>query len=79
MRICPMGRDFILFRCIHCGPLSPSNIGTMSENMEGMSGEQLDRNKEFLARIIDAYGSCAMLAMEGDLVVAQARFYRADF
>jgi GNAT superfamily N-acetyltransferase len=47
----------------------------MSENMEGMSREKLDRNREFLKRIIDAYGSCAMLAMEGDLVVAHARFY----
>jgi GNAT superfamily N-acetyltransferase len=47
----------------------------MSENMEGVSPEQLDRNKEFLTRMIDAYSSCAMLAMEGDLVVAHARFY----
>jgi len=30
---------------------------------------------KLLARLIDAYGSCAMLAMEGDSAVAHARFY----
>ena len=47
----------------------------MSMNARGMSKEQFDRNKKFLARLIDIYGSCAMLAIEGDFVVGQARFY----
>ena len=75
MKICPMDKDFILFRCLHNGPLSPSNIETKSMNIVSLPKEQLDRNKKFLARLVDAYGSCAMLAMENDSVVAHARFY----
>ena len=75
MIIRPMDKDFILFQCLHCGPLSPSNIGTKSRNKEGISEEQFERNKKFLTRIVDAYGSCAMLAIEDNSVVAHARFY----
>ena len=75
MKICPMNKDFILFRCLHDGLLNPSNIEAKSMNIERLPREQLDRNKKFLARLIDTYGSCAMLAMEGDSVVAHARFY----
>ena len=70
-----MSKDFILFRCLHDGPLSPSNIETKSMNIGSLSKKQLDRNKKLLTRLIDAYGSCAMLAMEGDSVIAHARFY----
>ena len=70
-----MSKDFILFRCLHGGPLSPSNIETKSMNIGSLSKKQLDRNKKLLTRLIDAYGSCAMLAMEGDSVIAHARFY----
>ena len=75
MKICPMDKAFILFRCIHFGPLSPTNIEKMNMNAGGLSKEHFDRNKIFLTRLIDIYGSCAMLAIEGDLVVGQARFY----
>jgi len=71
MKLCPMNRDFILFCCLHCGLLSPSNIEEKCSLPKG----QLKRNKKLLARLIDTYGSCAMLAMEGDSVVAHARFY----
>jgi len=71
MKLCPMNKDFILFCCLHCGPLSPSTIGEKCN----LSEEQFSRNKKFLGRLIDTYGSCAMLAMEGDSVVAHARFY----
>lgn len=75
MRICPMGRDLILFRCVHFGPIGPSNIEEIPPEISGVPKEQFERNKKFLGRIIDAYGSCAMLAVDGDRVVAHARFY----
>ena len=75
MKICPMNKDFILFRCLHDGLLNPSNIEANSMNIASLLKEQFDRNKKFLSRLITAYGSCAMLAMEGDSVVAHARFY----
>ncbi len=34
MKICPMDKDFILFRCLHNGPLSPSNIEAKSMNIK---------------------------------------------
>ena len=71
MKLCPMNQDFILFCCLHGGLLSPASI----EEKCGLPKEQLNRNKKLLARLIDAYGSCAMLAMEGESVVAHARFY----
>ena len=66
-----MNKDFILLCCLHCGLLSPSTI----DKKCSLQKEQLNRNKKFLTRLIDTYGSCAMLAMEGDSVVAHARFY----
>lgn len=75
MKVCPMQKDFVLFRCVHLGPLSPSNIEKMSVNAPNLSKEQFDRNKKFLARLIDAYASCAMLAIEGEFVVGHVRFY----
>lgn len=75
MRIVPMEKAFVLARCIHCGPLSAANIEEMRSSEPALSKEQFDRNKQFLTRLIDVYGSCAMLAMDGDLVVAHARFY----
>jgi len=73
IRITPLDKSFTLFRCIHVGPLSPSNIETKS--IKGLSRDQLDRNKTFLARLADVYGSCAMVAIEKECVVAHARFY----
>jgi GNAT superfamily N-acetyltransferase len=75
MKIRPMDKDFILFRCLHNGPLSTSNIETKGMNIASVPSEQLDKNKKFLTRLVEAYGSCAMLALEDDYVVAHARFY----
>ncbi len=78
MKICPMDKDFVLFRCVHFGPLSPSNIEKIDRNIKEIKGvpkEQFDRNKKFFTRLIDTYGTCGMLAKEGDSVVAHARFY----
>ena len=71
MKLCPMNKDFILFCCLHCGLLSPSSIEGKCSLPKGQS----NRNKKLLARLIDTYGSCAMLAMKDDSVVAHARFY----
>jgi hypothetical protein len=47
----------------------------MNMDAQGLWKEQFDRNTKFLTRLIDKYGSCAMLAIEDDFVVGQARFY----
>ena len=75
MEILPMTKDFVLFRCVHFGPLGPSNIETAPADIPGLLDGQFERNKRFLTRVIDAYGSCGMLAMDGDFVVGHVRFY----
>ena len=79
MKIVPMDKDSVLARCIHCGPFSPANVEKMRSKEPALSEEQFERNRQFLTRVIEAYGSCAMLAMDGDLVVAHARFYPQAF
>ncbi|NQT83484.1 GNAT family N-acetyltransferase [bacterium] len=74
MKIVPMEKDFVLARCIHCGPFSLANIEEMRSSEPAGSEEQFERNRQFLTRMIDAYGSCGMMAIDGDLVVAHARF-----
>lgn len=75
MKIVPMDKTFVLYRCLHAGLLSPSNIELKSANVPGLLKDQIERNNIFLSRLIDAYGSCAMLAVEGEYVVGYARFY----
>ncbi len=75
MKVEPMDKTFVLYRCLHAGLLSPSNIELKSANAPGLPKAQTDRNNVFLSRLIDAYGSCAMLAVEGEYVVGYARFY----
>lgn len=75
MNIRAMDKDFVLFRCIHWGPLSPSNIETAPAEIPNLLDGQFERNRRFLTRAIDAYGSCGMLAMDGDFVVGHIRFY----
>ena len=75
MKIVPMDKTFVLYRCLHAGLLSKSNIEQKSTNVPGLPREQTCRNEKFLKRLISAYGSCAMLAYDGDYVVGYARFY----
>jgi GNAT superfamily N-acetyltransferase len=75
VKIVPMDNTFILYRCLHAGLLSAANIEQMSTNVPGLPREQTRLNERFLRRLNDVYGSCAMLAMEGEYVVGYARFY----
>jgi GNAT superfamily N-acetyltransferase len=75
MQICPMDKSFVLFRCVHFGALSPSNIETLPVNIPDLPEGQFERNRRFLTRLMDAYGSCGMLAMDGEFVMGHVRFY----
>jgi len=61
MTISFMDKDSVLARCIHCGPFSPANIEEMLSSEPALSEQQFERNRQFLTRMIDAYGSCAGL------------------
>ena len=75
MKIVPMTNDFILYRCIHVGPLGPENIDKLTAKDKQSTKDMFIRNKKFFSRLVKTYGSCAMLAMENDFVIAHTRFY----
>jgi GNAT superfamily N-acetyltransferase len=73
----PMTEDFILWRCLHSGPLSkqtmeqyPSRKGQIV-NFEKIRGI----NIPLLKKLIKTYGTCAMVARQGDEIVGVLRFY----
>ncbi|NPV07979.1 MAG: GNAT family N-acetyltransferase [Anaerolineae bacterium] len=79
VRIEPMSEDFILWRCLHDGPLSKTGIERVPPDGTGPGALQWGRHHEvnvpLLRKIIRTYGSCAMLARDGEEVVGFLRFY----
>ena len=71
----PMTEDFILWRCLHDGPLSCKTIDRLSETFGQQMEYFRDRNVPLLRKIIQTYGTCAILARDGEKVVGQLRFY----
>lgn len=70
----PMTEGFIVWRCLHRGPLSKETIETPPA--EGPDWEQRRAvNVPLLEKLIKTYGTCAMLARDGDEVVGSLRFY----
>ena len=71
----PMTERFVLWRCLHGGPLSPETIDRWA------SDDRLDwqalraRNVPLLKRLMATYGTCAMLARDAGRVVGMLRFY----
>ena len=62
-----MTEEFILWRCLHDGPLSCKTIDAWPHYR--------DRNEPLLRKLIQTYGTCAIVASDGDQVVGQLRFY----
>lgn len=81
VKIRPMDEAFILYRCLHGGPLTAESIGQQNPGdnkkwWDAMEDQgRFGLNDGFLRRIIAAYGSCAMLAWDGDMVVGDVRFF----
>jgi len=71
----PMTEELILWRCIHGGPLSRDTIDQWSSEGE-MSWERYrKRNMSLLVKLTRTYGSCAIIARDGDYIVGHLRFY----
>jgi hypothetical protein len=72
-----MTEDFILWRCLHSGPLSKQ---TMEQYPSG-EGQIVNFKKirginiPLLEKLIKTYGSCAMVARDGDEIIGVLRFY----
>jgi hypothetical protein len=71
----PMGQDFLLWRCLHGGPVSRRTIESLPPNPEVEWAYVRARNIPLLEKLTRTYGSCAILARDGDDVVGTLRFY----
>ncbi len=71
----PMTEKFILWRCLHDGPLSCKTIDQWPETYRMLLERYRDRNVPLLRKLIQTYGTCAIVARDGDQVVGQLRFY----
>jgi len=71
----PMRENFLLWRCLHGGPLNLRNIDAPPPNPEVDWPSARARNIPLLAKLTWTYGACAILARDGDDVVASLRFY----
>ena len=76
IEIKPMDKNFILWRCLHYGPLNNESIEQIPDNEYHDNLKQCGvRNVPLLEKLTDTYGACAMLAWDGDQVVGDLRFY----
>jgi len=71
----PMTEDFLLWRCLHGGPVSPANIDDWPSDTKMPWERYQRRNTALLARLTRTYGACAFVARHGQEVVGQLRFY----
>lgn len=71
----PMTERFILWRCLHSGPLSSRTIDQWPQESEIDWKRYRKRNIPILLKLSRTYGACAILARVGDRIVGQLRFY----
>ena len=71
----PMTSDFILWRCLHSGPLSHNTINQWPLDPKMPWERYRTRNKTLLLKLTQVYGSCAILARDSDLIIGVLRFY----
>ena len=70
-----MTSEFILWRCLHSGPLTKETVDHPKPHPR-VPWEQLRaRNVPLLLKLIEVYGSCAVIARDGNQIVGQLRFY----
>src|SRR5512142_291185 len=71
----PMTEDFLLWRCLHCGPLSRNTIDQRPSDGPIMFDHYRKRNIPLLVKLTRTYGACAIVARDGDRIVGHLRFY----
>ena len=71
----PMTEQFILWRCLHGGPLSKETIDEWPSGEAEAWETHRAINVPLLGKIIKTYRTCAMLARDGDSIVGFLRFY----
>jgi GNAT superfamily N-acetyltransferase len=71
----PMTEEFILWRCLHSGPLSRDTIDQWPPASAMPWERYRERNAPLLRKLTRTYGTCAIIARDGDRIVGQLRFY----
>jgi GNAT superfamily N-acetyltransferase len=71
----PMTEKFILWRCLHSGPLSCQTIEPWPPDNRIDWERYHARNVPLLLKLTRTYGACAILARVDDRIVGQLRFY----
>lgn len=65
-----------LWRCIHYGPLKLDRLEAAPVKDEKMDWPRFHaRNVPLIEKLTELYGSCAVVAMDGDSIVGMLRFY----
>jgi hypothetical protein len=70
-----MSNEFILWRCLHGGPLTKQTVDQPAPHPHVPWDRLRGRNVPFLAKLTQVYGSCAVIARDGNQIVGQLRFY----
>jgi GNAT superfamily N-acetyltransferase len=71
----PMTEKFILWRCLHSGPLSSRTIDQWPSDSKIDWERYRTRNIPLLVKLTRTYGACAILARADDRIVGHLRFY----
>jgi RimJ/RimL family protein N-acetyltransferase len=71
----PMTDEFVLWRCLHGGPLTRYTIDQWSSADNMPWGRYRRRNRSLLKKITKTCGACAILARDNDKIVGHLRFY----
>jgi GNAT superfamily N-acetyltransferase len=75
LRIEPMTESLLVWRCLHGGTLDATHIDLPGPNPNVDWARARSRNVPLLRKLIATYGTCAMVARDGEAIVATLRFY----
>ena len=70
-----MTEDFIVWRCLHYGPLSRETIDRRPNSYKMSFDHYRERNISLIEKITKTYGACAIIARDGEEIIGQLRFY----
>ena len=71
----PMTEEFIVWRCLHGGPLARDTIDQCPPGGTIPWVCYRDRNTSLLVKLTRTYGACAIIARDRDQIVGHLRFY----
>ncbi len=71
----PMTKEFVLWRCLHSGPVTRATIEDQPADNPLPWERYRKRNLPLLRNLMRVYGACAIVARDGDKIIGHLRFY----